>query len=61
MRKKLPKHVWERALRVKNGVFKPKVERKIENSVKQKPKLDWVDMELELAELEEKLKREVLK
>lgn len=49
------KDVFKRSIRIKNGVFKPKVERKIENSVKQKPKLDWVNMELELAELEEQL------
>lgn len=59
--RKLPKHVFERYIRIKNDVFQQKIDRKIENSVKQKPKLDWVDMELELAELEEKLKREVLK
>lgn len=59
--RKLPKHVFERYIRIKNDVFQQKINRKIENSVKQKPKLDWVDMELELAEFEEKLKREVLK
>ena len=60
-KKKVPKHVFERSVRIKNGVFQPKVDRKVRNSMKTQPRLDWIDEELKYVELEEKLKKGVLK
>ena len=58
-RKKLPDHVWARKLRVANGLYEPKVNRKIRNSKKHELKLDWIDDELKYIEIEEKLLKEL--
>ena len=58
-RKRLPDHVWARILRIRNGVYQPKVDRKIKNSKKPELKLDWIDTEFEFLEVEEKLLREL--
>lgn len=54
-RKKLPEHVWARILRIKNGVYQPKIERKIKNSKRPEIRLDWIEDELKYIEIEEKL------
>lgn len=58
-KKRLHPKVFERQLKIANGIFESKVERKLKNSVKQKPKLDWIDDELKFIEIEEKLRREL--
>jgi len=58
-RKRLPDHVWARILRIKNGVYQPKVDRKIKNSKRPELKLDWIDAEFEFLEVEEKLLKEL--
>jgi len=59
MKRKLPKHVWARTLRVANGVYEPKVNRKIKNSKKPEVRLDWIDDELRYVDIEEKLLKEL--
>ena len=53
-KKKVPKHVFERYIRIKNGVFQQKIDRKVRNSMKTQPRLDWtvdwVDLELKYVE-----------
>ncbi len=56
-KKKVPKHVFERYIRIKNGVFQQKIDRKVRNSMKTQPRLDWLDEELKYVELEEQLIR----
>ena len=58
-RKRLPDHVWARRLRIKNGLYEPKVNRKIKNSKKPEIRLDWIDDELKYIEIEEKLLKEL--
>lgn len=53
--RKLPKHVFERYIRIKNGVFQQKIDKKARNSMKTQPRLDWIDEELKYVELEEQL------
>jgi len=38
-KRRLPKHVWKRAMCVANGTYTPKVERKLRNSLKIQPEL----------------------
>lgn len=59
MKKRLPEHVWRRSVEVLNGTYVPKGMRKVINSKKQEVDLSWVDLELELAEVEEKIRRRV--
>lgn len=58
-KKRLPQRVFERAVRITNGTYEPKVERKLKNSVRPETKVDWIDDELKFLEIEEKLKRQL--